>query len=99
MVRTLNICTGEDDDGAFHFVDLKPSNVDSTKELLKLCARMRSKVIHFISTIGVFATLSWDTIEENSIPDKHKYVPELILLHYVYPQFLVYFNRMHSHPI
>ena len=51
-------------------LDLKESNVSSTKEILKLCRDTRSKVLHYVSTIGIFPASTQDNVTEKSIPDK-----------------------------
>lgn len=53
-----------------YFIDLKQTNVNSTKELLKLCRLSRTKILHYVSTIGVFAALPWETIDETSTTGK-----------------------------
>jgi len=49
------------------YIALKRSNVDGTKELIKMARLKRSKFLHFVSTIGVFPFMS-SPIDESTTP-------------------------------
>ena len=52
-----------------HLIALKSSNVDSTKEIIKIACNGRSKFIHYVSTVGIFATeILSDPISEDTAP-------------------------------
>ena len=55
-----------------YIVDLKKANVNSTKEILKLCIESRPKALNYVSTIGVFAAFPGKTISEESTPSKSR---------------------------
>lgn len=57
------------------FAALKPVNVDSTKEMLRLVRLGRPKFLHYVSTIGVFALLSpWEHVDEQTPPHQDRYI-------------------------
>ena len=52
-----------------HLTALKSSNVESTKEIIAMSRKGRSKFIHYVSTVGVFAPeILSDPISEESDP-------------------------------
>lgn len=56
----------------WHLLDLKGSNVTSTKEILKICRERRPKTLHYVSTIGIFAARPSEEITEDTLTDKNK---------------------------
>ena len=69
-------------DGIFHcgalvkwthpFKSLKGPNVDGTREILRFAARRRIKPLHFISTVGVFSSPSYEApaVSEEELLDR-----------------------------
>ena len=57
----------------FAFPGLKQSNVESTKEVLKMACEGKPKFLHFVSTIGVFAPQhAAEVIAEDTAPHKDR---------------------------
>ena len=52
----------------------KPANVDATRELLRLATSHRPKVIHYVSTLGVFSASLMDTrrVVSEETPIEHE---------------------------
>jgi thioester reductase-like protein len=54
------------------YLTLKPTNVLSTQEVLRLASLIQTKSVHFISTIGVFLSETYSTVKqitETDIPE------------------------------
>lgn len=56
--------------------DLKETNVNSTKEILKLCRDEKQKSLHYVSSLGVYSLLPWETANEKTLPNKDR-LPKL----------------------
>ena len=57
-------------------LDLKTTNVQSTKEIIKFCCQSGShhKHLHYVSSLGIFALLPNEVAVESTQPNIKRYV-------------------------